>query len=142
MAAKSIDVVEIERISFVGNRTFADSRLRRVLRTKQAGFLRLLVQSDTFLKDRIEFDKQVLSDFYKSRGYVDFQVLSVNSELSKNGGAFFVTFRVQEGSQFEFGKIITTSNISDVDTVDFKDSVGIKEGEVYSPIWSKTQLQY
>mgnify|MGYP006124321691 FL=1 len=127
------DVVEIERISFVGNRTFADSRLRRVLRTKQAGFLRLLLQSDTFLKDRIEFDKQVLSDFYKSRGYVDFQVLSVNSELSKNGGAFFVTFRVQEGSQFEFGKIITTSNISDVDTVDFKDFVGIKEGKVYSP---------
>ena len=127
------DVVEIERISFVGNRTFADSRLRRVLRTKQAGFLRLLLQSDTFLKDRIEFDKQVLSDFYKSRGYVDFQTLSVNSELSKNGGSFFVTFRVQEGSQFEFGKIITTSNISDVDTVDFKDFVGIKEGKVYSP---------
>ena len=127
------DVVEIERISFVGNRTFADSRLRRVLRTKQAGFLRLLLQSDTFLKDRIEFDKQVLSDFYKSRGYIDFQILSVNSELSKSGGAFFVTFRVQEGSQFEFGKIITTSNISDVNTVDFKDFVGIKEGKVYSP---------
>ncbi|MDT2079013.1 MAG: POTRA domain-containing protein, partial [Planktomarina sp.] len=74
------DVVEIERISFVGNRTFADSRLRRVLRTKQAGLFRVLVSSDTFLKDRIEFDKQVLGNFYKSRGFVDFQTLSVNSE--------------------------------------------------------------
>ena len=127
------DVVEIERISFVGNRTFADSRLRRVLRTKQAGLFRVLVSSDTFLKDRIEFDKQVLSNFYKARGFVDFQTLSVNSELSKNGDSFFVTFRVQEGSRFEFGKITITSNLSDVDAVDFTDFVGIKEGKVYSP---------
>ena len=35
-------VVEIEKINFVGNRTFSDRRLRRVLRSKQAGFLEKL----------------------------------------------------------------------------------------------------
>jgi len=52
-------VVEIERLSFVGNGTFSDRRLRRVLNTKQAGLLRIFVQRDTYIEDRVEFDKQV-----------------------------------------------------------------------------------
>ncbi len=126
-------IVEIDRISFVGNRIFSDRRLRRILSTKQAGLFRLLVESDTFLEDRIEFDKQVLNDFYKSRGYVDYQTLSVNSELSKNRDSFFITFRVQEGPQFAFGGITITSLLQDVDTLEFEDFVIIKEGKLYSP---------
>ena len=126
-------IVEIERISFVGNRAFSDSRLHRVLNTKQAGLLRLLIKRDTFIPDRIEFDKQVLKDFYNSRGYVDFQILSVNSELSKNRGGFFVTFRVQEGQQFSFGKITKSSDLSNVDPEDFTPAIKTVEGKVYNP---------
>ena len=57
------DVVEIERLSFVGNRVYSDRRLRRVLQTKQAGLFRTLIRTDTLVEDRIEFDKQVLRDF-------------------------------------------------------------------------------
>jgi outer membrane protein insertion porin family len=93
-------VVEIERLSFVGNQTFSDRRLRRVLNTKQAGLLRLFVQSDTYIEDRVEFDKQVLADFYNSRGYIDFQIQSVTSELSKTRDSFFLTFGFKRGSNF------------------------------------------
>ena len=55
--------VEIERISFVGNSAFSDRRLRRVLQTKQAGFLRTVIQRDTFNSDQVEYDKQILKDF-------------------------------------------------------------------------------
>jgi len=57
--------VEIERLSFVGNRNYSDSRLRRVLETKQAGALRFIIGRDTYTEDRIQFDKQVLTDFYR-----------------------------------------------------------------------------
>ena len=126
-------VVEIERISFVGNRTFSDSRLRRILNTKQAGFLRLFIQRDTFIEDRIEFDKRVLKDFYNSRGYVDFRTLSVNSELSKTRDSFFVTFQVQEGQQFSFGKITTSSDLSNVVAEEFARAIKTVEGKVYTP---------
>jgi outer membrane protein insertion porin family len=75
-------VIEIERIGIVGNKVFSDRRLRRVLDTKQAGLLRLFVRRDTFLTDRIEFDKRLLTDFYNARGYIDFQVNDVNAELT------------------------------------------------------------
>ena len=126
-------VVEIERLSFVGNLTFSDRRLRRVLNTKQAGLLRIFVQRDTYIEDRVEFDKQVLADFYKSRGYIDFQIQSVTSELSKTRDSFFLTFRVQEGKQFSFGKLTTTSDLEDVDTADFEKAIKIVQGDIYSP---------
>lgn len=126
-------VVEIQRISFVGNRSFSDRRLRRVLESKQAGFFRLLVSRDTYVEDRIAFDKQVLRDFYQSRGYVDFQTLNVNAELSKGRDGFFVTFRVREGQKFTFGEISTSSSLSDVDAADFDSALKLKTGATYSP---------
>ena len=106
--------VEVERLSFVGNRAFSDSRLRRVLQTKQAGLLRALIQADSYVPERIEFDKRVLRDFYQSRGYVDFKITGVTSEFSRARDAFFITFSVQEGQQYRFGSITTTTDLPGV----------------------------
>ena len=125
--------VEIERLSFVGNREFSDRRLRRVLQTKQAGSLRALIRSDTFVEDRIEFDKVLLRDFYRARGYVDFQTLNVSSEFSRERNAFFVTFNVREGQQFRFGKITTVSEVPEAEAADFERLARIRSGQVYSP---------
>ena len=127
-------LVEIERIGFVGNRVFSDNRLRRVLETKQAGLLRAVIQRDTFIADRIEFDKQVLQDFYFSRGYVDFRTTAVNSQLARERDGFFITFNVQEGQQFRFGAVTTSTDLPDVNPDDFFAALNIREGNVYSPI--------
>jgi outer membrane protein insertion porin family len=133
-------VVEIERLSFVGNGTFSDRRLRRVLNTKQAGLLRIFVQRDTYIEDRVEFDKQVLADFYNSRGYIDFKIQSVTSELSKTRDSFFLTFRVQEGQQFSFGKLTSRSDLEDVDTADFEEAINIEPGDIYSPAFVENTI--
>ncbi|MFD1196199.1 outer membrane protein assembly factor BamA [Seohaeicola saemankumensis] len=127
-------LVEIERIGFVGNRVFSDSRLRRVLETKQAGLLRALIQRDTFVADRIEFDKQVLQDFYFSRGYVDFRTTAVNTQLARERDGFFVTFNVEEGQQFRFGAITATTDLPDVNADEFGAALNVREGGVYSPM--------
>lgn len=126
-------VVEVNRISFVGNRNFSERRLRRVLGTKQAGLLRFIIKSDTFVADRIEFDKQVLRDFYLSRGYIDFQVLSVTSELTRNRDSFIVTFNIREGQKFEFGKITASSDLAEIDPAEFESVTKIRDGVTYSP---------
>lgn len=126
-------IVEISRIGFVGNKDYSDRRLRRVLETKQAGLLRAFIQRDTFVEDRIEFDKQVLRDFYNSRGYVDFRTTGVNAELTDNRDAYLLTFNVYEGQQFRFGEITVTSDVSDVDPDEFLKALKIRSGVVYSP---------
>jgi len=127
------DNVEVERVSFVGNRKYTDRRLRRVLGTKQAGIFRRLVRRDTYVADRIEFDKQVLRDFYFSRGYVDMRVNSVNAQLTEERDGYFLGFNVQEGQQFQFGQISVRSELPNVDGDAYFDIVKVKPGVVYSP---------
>ncbi|MDQ7079858.1 MAG: outer membrane protein assembly factor BamA [Paracoccaceae bacterium] len=126
-------VIEIKRISFVGNRHFSDRRLRRVLGTKQAGLLHAFVKSDTFVADRINFDKQMLRDFYLSRGFIDFQVLSVDAEIVKERSGYFLTFKIREGQQYRFGDIKVTSSLAEIDPDKYKSLVGIRKGVVYAP---------
>ena len=134
------DVTEIERISFVGNSVYSDRRLRRVLDTKQAGLLRRFVRRDTLVADRIEFDKQVLSDFYMSRGYVDFRVMGVNAELARERDAYFVTFNVHEGQQFTVGDVSVVSEIEAADADEFLAELKLRSGETYSPSSVETAI--
>ncbi|MCB1340480.1 MAG: outer membrane protein assembly factor BamA [Pseudooceanicola sp.] len=124
---------EVERVSFVGNRAYSDRRLRRVLETKQAGILRALINKDTVVEERVEFDKQVLRDFYLSRGYIDFRVLGTNIEFTRERDAFFMAVNVEEGQQFTFGNITTVSEIPEADAAEFQAALRIKPGVVYSP---------
>lgn len=126
------NVVEIERIGFVGNRSYSDSRLRRALQTKQTTLLRNIIQRDTFIEDRIEFDKQVLRDFYNSRGFIDFEILSVTSELTRDEKGVFVTYRIQEGQPYEFGRVTISSDLDDVSPDIFEDAIYVGRGVTYT----------
>ncbi len=125
--------IEVQRIGFVGNKAYSDRRLRRVVQSKQAGLLRALVARDTFVEDRLEFDKQVLTDFYQSRGYVDFRVTGTNAEVARTRDAYFVTFNIQEGQQFRFGEVTTVSEMDGVDADEFQAALKVRPGIVYSP---------
>ena len=126
-------VTEIERISFVGNRFYSEGRLRRVLETKQAGILRAIISRDTFAEERIAFDRRALTDFYNSRGYVDFEIQNVDVALTRERDAYLVTFNVQEGQEFTFGNVTLISDIPEADAQVFRDELKLRTGAVYSP---------
>ena len=126
-------VIEIERLSFLGNASYSDRRLRQVLDTKQAGFLRQIIQRDSFVPDRLEFDKRALTDFYLSRGFVDFQVLSATSEVVRDRSGYFVTFAVREGLRYTFGAITALSEVEGVDAAPYQAVIKLRPGVTYSP---------
>lgn len=126
-------VIEVERVAIVGNSAYSDRRLRQVLATKQAGIFRTLIGSDTFQPERLEFDRQLLRDFYLSRGFVDVQVLAATGEVTRERDAFFVTYTIREGQQFRIAGVTTTSEIPEVDAAEFGAQVRLRSGVVYSP---------
>ncbi|PTX74872.1 Beta-barrel assembly machine subunit BamA [Sulfitobacter mediterraneus] len=127
------DNVEIERLSFSGNRVYSDRRLRRVLGTKQAGLFRRLVRRDTFVESRVDADKQMLRDFYLSRGYVDMRTTAVNGELTEERDGFFVSYNIIEGQQFSFGEVNVVSELPNVDADAYRKIIKVRSGKTYSP---------
>jgi len=98
-------LTEVERIDFVGNEAFSDSRLRGVIETSEAGFFSQFFSSDVYDPDRLELDKELVRAYYFERGYADFTVLSATAELAPDRQGFFITFSVSEGEQYTFGEV-------------------------------------
>jgi outer membrane protein insertion porin family len=126
-------VVENERIAFVGNQAFSDRRLRGVIDTKQAGFLRQLIQRDTLVPERLAFDRQLLTDFYRSRGYVDFEVVDITSEVTRERDGNILTVQVREGQQYRFGTVTAASEVPGLDAAPFGRSIRARTGRTYTP---------
>ena len=97
------EITDVSSIDFVGNEKFSDRRLRRVIETSETGLFSALISSDIYDPDRLELDKELLRQFYLSRGYADFSVLSATAELSPDREGFFITFAVEEGEEYTFG---------------------------------------
>jgi len=133
-------VTEIERISFLGNRTYSESRLRRVLDTKQAGALRALIRRDTYSPERLAADRELLTDFYHSRGYPDFVVQNVDVALTRERDAYLVTYNLREGQKFEFGSVTVSSEIEGLDPAPYQNAIRVRRGATYSPVPIETDI--
>lgn len=125
--------VEIEKINFVGNRVFSDGRLRRVLTSKQAGYLRKVINRDNFIKERLPLDKKLLREFYLERGFANFKINDVNVELSEEKDGFFITYNIQEGPQFKIGQVNLTSNVKEIASASLQKFVKVRTGDTFSP---------
>jgi outer membrane protein insertion porin family len=125
--------VEVQRLSFIGNRTFSDHRLREVLATKQVGLLHQFFADNTFVPDRLAQDEQQLTDFYHSRGFIDFRLLDANAQIDRQRNGFFLTFMIEEGQPYSFAKTYATTELKDIDLKDFQAQIRIRPGVTYTP---------
>ena len=106
------DLTEIRMISFIGNKRFDDSDLRGVIQTKESAWWRLF-GNDSYDPDRLTFDRELLRRHYLANGYADFRVVSAVAELTPDRQGFFVTFTIEEGERYKFGKIDVTTALKD-----------------------------
>lgn len=127
------DIIEIEKITFIGNRFFSEKRLRGIIATKQAGIFRRLMKSDTFIDERINYDMQLLRDFYINKGFIDFNVISSSTAMTREKDAILLNFTIEEGQQYSYGKISINSEDKKIDTQKLIKLNKIKNNSNYDP---------
>lgn len=125
-------VTGIKRIRFVGNRAFSDGRLRRVILTKESRWYRFFSSDDNYDPDRLTFDRELLRRFYLSNGYADFRVISAVAELAQDKSGFFLTFTVDEGPIYRFGKSDVSSALKGVDVDALRKLIKYQSGDIYN----------
>lgn len=135
------DVTKVKTVRFVGNTHFGDSKLRSVITTKQSAWYRFISNSDRYDPDRLQFDQELLREFYLSQGYADFQIISAVSELSQNGDDFFVTISVEEGTRYRVNNIEIVSQINGFDESVLNESITFESGDWYNAGRVKSSVQ-
>ena len=123
-------ITEVEKITFTGNRVFSDLRLKGVIATKQAGIFRRFIKSDTFVKDKLDYDIDLLRNFYINKGFIDFEVQS-SVELTREKDAFLINYNIKEGQKYSFSEIKFDTSKLNIDEKSLIKINRIKNGSKY-----------
>jgi outer membrane protein insertion porin family len=121
----------VARINFIGNKVFDDDALRGQIATETSAWWKFLASNDNYDPDRLTFDKEQLRRFYNSHGYADFHVVSAVAELGPDHKSFYITFTVDEGPLYHFGKVKIDSTIKELTPTQLRPLVRIQDGAVF-----------
>jgi len=101
----SIDKKNISRVNniyFIGNKFFKSSDLIDVVSTSEYGWWKLLA-TNYFSEERLEYDTQLLKDFYRSKGFYDISIES--SFATQENNNFNLIFSINSGKKYTFGAL-------------------------------------
>ena len=122
----------INSITFNGNKSFSDRRLRDTIITRQTRWYSILSSNDKYDPQQIQVDENLLRKFYKDNGYADVSIEPAVAQLDREKDGFNIIFSIDEGKKYVYGDIEISSNISEIDIDIIKIGLKIEEGDVYS----------
>ena len=122
----------IRDIEFKGNKVFRASELRNQILSREHAWWRFMTQFDVFDEDRILYDQQMLRQFYMRNGYVDMNVTDANGVFTPDRQYYSVTFTVDEGEKYDFGKLTIKNPFPDVPDEELYDVIAMDDGDTYN----------
>ena len=123
----------VKKIIFVGNKSYIDQRLKDEIKTSETFPIFNFLQSfDIYDQDRIEADRDLIRRFYVKHGYADVRVVSATGVYDPEKKGFIVTFTIEEGARYKFGKVEIISNVSQVDPAALYGRLRASAGSVYN----------
>ena len=122
----------IEAVYFIGNKVFSDYELKSSIASGEYAFWKFLSVTDTYDPDRLEFDKQLLRSFYTKRGFADFAVQAVLAERNITDNGFYITFIIDEGKRYRFGKNRFRIKIPELDKDIFEPLMQYDTGDIFN----------
>ena len=130
------EISKIKNIYFIGNKYFSDSQLLDVITSTEDGWWKIF-SSSALSEQRIEYDKQLLKDFYKSKSFYDAQIESAFASIDKNN-KFTLTYSINSGKKYKFGDYdikVSGLALKEVDINEIKNiSNKLLKNEFYSPL--------
>jgi outer membrane protein insertion porin family len=122
----------IRSVNFVGNKAFSEGKLRSVIATKESRWYRFLSTSDSYDPDRLTYDRELLRKFYLTEGYADFRVLSAVAELTPERNGFILSFTLDEGERYRFGKVGVNITLKDLPASQVLPLLTVHSGDWYN----------
>jgi outer membrane protein insertion porin family len=123
---------KVRAINFIGNNAFSDSQLRYVISTSQTNILSFLKGTNIYDPDRLNYDRELLRQFYMKSGYADVRIVSATADLDRDGRGFFITFTIEEGPRYRFGLLEIESALPSLRIDELRRYLLTKSGKVFN----------
>ena len=124
---------KISKISFIGDKKFKDSTLKNIIISEEYKFWKFLSGKKYLNENLINYDKRLLNNFYKNKGFFNVVIESSFANYLGND-EFEIIYNISSGNKFYFNEFNLNLPI-DYDSVNFQqlDNIFKKlKGEKYS----------
>lgn len=129
--------VKIGKINFVGNEQFNDKRLRRTFKKTHQKSINFF-KGTKLNENDYEADKELLIDFYNSRGYRNATIIR-DSIYPINEKRLGIDLEVSEGNKYYIRNVSWVGN-SVYETEGLQQMFGVKKGDIYDKKTMHKQL--
>lgn len=136
------EVLKVSKINIIGNKAFTDSELKKVMTTKTPSLLRFWSSGGKYDPDRIEYDKELIKDFYNENGYVNFLFTSSIAQLVNSTNKFEIILTVSEGEKFKFGNIDVNTKLKKLNSDVIKKNLAPNVGTTFNSTIVKESVEF
>ncbi len=126
------DIAEVSKIIIQGNNIYSSSKIKSIMNTKEKKLLRFFSSADRYDPDKLEYDKQLITQFYYDNGYADFKFITSIAQLTPNSNNFEIILRIDEGGQYSIGNVTVTNDLKKLNSESIKKSLPIISGNIYN----------
>ena len=97
------DKSKISKISFIGDKIFKDSTLKSIILSEEYKFWKLLSGKKYLNENLINYDKRLLNNFYKNKGFFNVVIESSFANYLGND-EFEIVYNISSGKKFYFNE--------------------------------------
>jgi outer membrane protein insertion porin family len=95
--------VYIKEIRFAGNKSFNNSKLEKVMGTKEKGLFSWFTDSGVLKREVLDQDAARITAFYHNHGYIEAMV--GKPEITQEGKWLYIDIEISEGNRYRVGSI-------------------------------------
>src|SRR3972149_2425541 len=95
----------IKEVIIVGNKALKTKKIKGVMQTKPKWFLTFITQRGIYRQEESDRDSERIRALYLDSGYIDVKVSKPEVQYSEEKEGFVVTYRIEEGNQYQVKEI-------------------------------------
>lgn len=124
-------LAKITKISIIGNKAFDEKTLLKNFKLDTGHWWKPWGDSDQYSREKLDADLEKLHSYYLDRGYLKFQIDSVQVSITPDKKHIYIIIHVSEGSVYHISGYSVSGNFVGKQAEILK-AIKIKNGQVFS----------
>jgi len=117
-----------------GSKTFSEKELLKFFKIGEAdiALINYFTNKDNFSDSELRNGINLMTQSYFDSGYLDFEILEVESSLNKNKDKISINIKVTEGIQYKLGDVSFDGELGNISLEELKETISMKKGDVFN----------
>jgi outer membrane protein insertion porin family len=129
-------------IWFYGNKAISNNELKEAMHTKEKTFWSVFSKSGTLIREITEFDRELITDYYRSKGYLDVEVGEAEILFQEDPSKLNYIVRISEGLPYTL-KSLSMKDNADIYTEDeLKKYSRLVPGDYFNLKYYRDDIKY